>query len=538
MNKRKKYTTALASSAFLFTLTACTNPFISTSKVSSSSVGTSASTGLSSSSTGLSSSSTTSSSSSSDPNPGYIKKDIDYCAINRKSSYAPSKGKQKALVILVSFSDGYYSITDGFISKINKYYFGAKTDTPYNWNSLSTYYSTASFGKLELTGKVTAVYNATVTSQSIKTSDRSLSDLYSVYDDAISSIQAGTLKASDGSTINLADFDNNNDNFIDSPTFITNVYDDKIWGSTFWPHMSNAEGEGEKKHLFGTYSSTNMGHITDNYSGGARTAIHEQGHVFGLDDYYDYSDAIDENSTQIDLIGGADMQDNTVFDWNPYSKMLMDWVNPYVIDGTKNSVTLTIEPGSTSGDCVLIPANYSTWNGTPYDEYLLLELFTPNGNNELDWKSWKSSYSADLGFGGIRLYHVDSCLYGYSDTDTLGAWIDDPKNTTYTETETFCNSRLAKDYGYTHLPKEDADCHQIQLIQAGKVNTFGSTDETVNHTLTSADLFKSGDKFTFSGYKDFFPKETTMDNGEDFNYTIDFKSVTSFKATINITLNN
>lgn len=154
-------------------------------------------------------------------------------------------------------------------------------------------------------------------------------------------------------------------------------------------------------------------------------------------------------------------------------------------------MTLTIEPGSTSGDCILIPANYSTWNGTPYDEYLLLELFTPNGNNELDWKSWKSSYSADLGFGGIRLYHVDSCLYGYSDTDTLGAWIDDPKNTTYTETETFCNSRLAKDYGYTHLPKEDADCHQIQLIQAGKVNTFGSTDETVNHTLTSADCLRA-----------------------------------------------
>lgn len=83
------------------------------------------------------------------------------------------------------------------------------------------------------TGKVTAVYNATVTSQSIKTSDRSLSDLYSVYDDAISSIQAGTLKASDGSTINLADSDNNNDNFIDSPTFITNVYDDRIWDLLF-----------------------------------------------------------------------------------------------------------------------------------------------------------------------------------------------------------------------------------------------------------------------------------------------------------------
>ncbi len=476
-------------------------------------------------------------SSSVDTNKGYFKKDIDFGASDLNPSYPASTGFQAALVVLISFPDGAYAFGDETVSNLNNTYFGNRLDTAFHWNSLSSYYNTASYGKLNMSGIITSVYSTEVTSASIKEREKSdslkaIGDLCGVYNDSISAIKNKTLLSMSGNEIDLQYFDSNKDGMIDSPTFITNVDDEEKWGGAFWPHMAFASDSSDKDLNFNVYSSSNLHHFDFNsYNGGARTAIHEQGHVFGLDDYYDYSSP-DYPNKSLDLVGEHDMQDYNKFDWNSYSKMLTKWVSPYVIDGTREKTTIEIGDAASTGDCILIPADYSTWNGTPYDEYLLLELFSPFGNNKIDWDINLQS-TPNLGSGGIRMYHVDSRLYGYDSKG--GEWVEDPKNTVYTKFDHPCNSTDASDYGFKKLPSEAKGCHQLQVIQAGKENTFGSSVYTARHILNYSDLFKTGDEFTFSDYSDFFPKETTMNNGEKFNYTIEFESVSPSDAKITIT---
>jgi M6 family metalloprotease-like protein len=474
-------------------------------------------------------------------NKGYYKADIDYGVNDLNPSFAPTIGHQKALVILIAFDDGEYTFDDSTIKDIQISYFGNRVSTPYRWNSLNSYYQTASYDQLSLNGQITAIYHTSVSSASIKAKEDeyatkdSFKDLYTVYNAAINDIKSGKLLNTFGTAITFADYDGNNDGYIDSPTFITNVNDDDKWSSTFWPHMDDAINEVPGDWNFKIYSSTNVGQLNfTSYYYGARTAIHEQGHVFGLDDYYDYTSPKDNEKT-IDLLGYYDMQDSGSFDWNSYSKMIAKWVDPYVVDGTADTATINIGDAAETGDCILIPANYSTWNGTPYDEYLLLELFSPYGNNKMDWDYNLQDWN-NLGECGIRLYHVDSRLYGFDDNG--GEWIDSPKTTTYTKFEKPTNCSDNESYSYTHLPDDVEGCHLLQIVQAGKINTFEDTSLKARHTLNSSDLFHTGDSFTFDEYKDFFGKKTTMNNGESFNYTIDFTNVSSRNAAITISKNN
>ncbi len=476
---------------------------------------------------------------------GYIRGAMDYGASDLSSTYALTNGNQQALVILVEFEDGGYTFDDSTISNLFKSYFGSRYDTAYNWNSLRSFYRTASYGSLNMGGQVTAVYHTDVTAASIKENDEihagevsnpGIVPLYNVYENAINAIKDGSLLDFEGNKIDLTTYDNNKDGYIDSPTFVTNVNDEQKWATAFWPHMDDAFRATEKEWSFRVYSSTNLGHIDfTTLFDGARTVIHEQGHVFGLDDYYDYTTPKKDEQT-IEPLGAYDMQSYAMFDWNPYSKMLAKWVSPYVIDGTRKVTTINIGDAAETGDYILIPANYSTYNGTPYDEYLILELFSPLGNNKIDWEYTLQEYK-NLGDYGIRLYHVDSRLYGYNDNG--GEWIVDPRTTTYTEFEKPTNCTNNEDYGFSHLPKDEEGCRLIQIIQAGKVDTFTDTATTARHTLNSTDLFHTGDSFSFNEYKDFFPnKGTTMNNGESFNYTIDFNSVSLRNATVTITLNS
>ena len=100
--------------------------------------------------------------------------------------------------------------------------------------------------------------------------------------------------------------------------------------------------------------------------------------MLGLSDYYDNA------YSGMDLIGGWDMQDRDVLDWNSFSKYAVGWTQPYYVVENKlqekTSEVITLTPASESGDCLLL--RDSTWNGSPFDEYILLELFNPNIGNK------------------------------------------------------------------------------------------------------------------------------------------------------------
>ena len=328
--------------------------------------------------------------------------DVTMVCSDLQSNYAPSKGEVKMLVIPIAFTnsakDGgssyYTDWTTTSVNRLNNFYFGKE-------DSLASYYATASLGNLSVKGMIAPVYQNSTIKTSTILNDSSFEKLFDLIENAIGWVQ-DTL-----TDVNWAEYDLNQDGCIDNVHLITNYTSDE-WNTPLWPHMWNTGRKGTvERPLADVYSISGIGFVDD-----AITAIHEQGHIFGLDDYYDYTGA--SSGTGVDYIGALDMQSYNCFDWNSFSKLSMGWVKPYVINGEADVTTINIKAASINGDCILIPADYSTWNGSAFDEYFLLELFAPYGNNKKDW----SDYSSRLGKkSGIRLYHVDARVYG-SDSRT------------------------------------------------------------------------------------------------------------------------
>lgn len=232
------------------------------------------------------------------------------------------------------------------------------------------------------------------------------------------------------------------------------------------------------------------------------TLIHEYGHTLGLVDYYDTIGSLSP-------VGKFDMQDSNCGDWNPYSKYSVGWITPNVIDeedfNGKTSIDIRINAFAESGDVLLIPALGYDYNGTPYDEYIMLELFTPSG--------LYNYMSRDFGLNntiGVRMYHVDARHEMRTLTNKEGESFQ-------IGTIHYSNSSglYAKDYGY----------FLIETIQADKVNTLTST-YVFGNSIESNDFFKQGDIFNMNDYKEFF-YEGLMDSGLEFGYTIKIKEINS-----------
>ena len=475
-----------------------------------------------------------SSSSSSIEEKGFVKvKDMSMVCSDLNSSYAPALGDVKMLVIPIQFAgdtaNGYSnrisSWTQSRLDLLDSIYFGEE-------DSLKNYYDVASFGKMRMTGMVSDVYKNTTYSIADILDDNSMNVLWDMMEDALDWV------VESNPDIDWSEYDVNNDGNLDNIHLITNYTSNK-WAENLWPHMFYTRRPHTSEHLgIDVYSMSGIGFVTDFV-----TATHEQGHIFGLQDYYDYSD---DGTSPIDYIGHLDMQSHNVFDWNSFSKLSVGWVEPYVVTGEADVTTITISAASLNGDCIIIPADYSTWNGSAFDEYFLIELFSPYGNNTRDWDYY---YNA-IGSGGVRLYHVDARAYG---SDVLDGYnpellvvddleaqeinsIDDISKFAY-NTLGANNSSNWRDYegGIEQLGNHPL----LSIVQRGGEFTFASKNQAVNHTLSVLDLFKNGHTFRFEDYSHFLNKDvtstSTMDNGEVFPYEISFSNWSKEKITVTIT---
>ncbi|MFA7385235.1 MAG: hypothetical protein WCZ24_03500 [Bacilli bacterium] len=464
-------------------------------------------------------------------NGAFVPDELTYLSQDVQTNYAPALGNQKMLVIpiklesgsLINSSTAQWTTTK--LQNIDNYYFG----TVPNSISLKDYYSTASFGKLNITGMVSDVYEETSPSLTMSEidGDTTYQKLFTLISRAVEWVEAHYPLQ------DWKEYDTNGDGCLDSVHLITNFNATK-WNSPLWPHMyetGNTSGTHENP-VANVYSISAINHV-----GSAITAIHEQGHIFGLQDYYDYSD---DGTSARDYVGQADMQSHNVFDWNSFSKLSVGWTKPLVVDGTLDSVTVSLRPASSSGDCLLVPTP-GTWNGSAFDEYILIELFTKVGNNIRDWLTWNN-----LKTGGIRLYHVDARIYGYDfgggeyNAGENGGIVDNVKTSSYNHHVVGANNSYDPS-AYMSVPGFE-NFKLLTLIQRGGVNTFGSASKTQRHALTYDDLFITGSSFTFEAYKQFFLKQsspvaTSMDDGTIFPYTIHFDSVDTEKAVITITKN-
>ena len=435
---------------------------------------------------------------------------------------SPIVANPKILVIPINLPAGDSSnITNWTTSKLNDlqdYYFGSD-DT-----SFVNYYKTMSYNQLNFTGMIASVYNEPSNDYSVENINANgKSTLYSMMERALNYTKTNN------PSVNWSEYDQNDDGMFDNIHFLTN-YKAETWAGNLWPHVSTANISGSLSSPgVATYSIGAINHMTSSI-----TQIHEQGHIFGLLDYYDYTDGSKSN---VNYIGGADMQSHNMFDWNSYSKLSAGLMNPYVVDGSLNDFEIVINDAATSKDCIIVPANFSTWNGSAFDEYFLIELFSNKGINNSFWSTYQSRYGVSLGSGGIRMYHVDSRLFNLYQSGSSyhnGQEVSLDKNTWHQVSIGPNNSSDYTATGYgQYNPPACADMKLLALIQRGGVDTFGQNTVAM---LKEADLFKTGETFTFNSYKHFLSKSgatvTSMDNGETFPWTIEFEEVNSNYARI------
>ncbi len=209
------------------------------------------------------------------------------------------------------------------------------------------------------------------------------------------------------------------------------------------------------------------------------TYIHETGHGFGLDDYYDYDDTKGMNIGA----GGGLMMDLNVGDHDPYSKCILNWTDAYI---ATSDCKITLGKFEKTGDCVIIPKN---WNGSYYSEYYIIDFYSPTGLNEK-----QAGYSGLIDSSGIRIFHVDSTV-----------------NTRIGEYAT-CDCWSLTEYDNSYTSK-------VLLEFISPRGSCKSGSETI-----SSDLFKVGREYT----------NATWHDGSKCNFTITVDSIDANEAKITI----
>ncbi len=276
------------------------------------------------------------------------------------------------------------------------------------------------------------------------------------------------------------------------------------------------------------WSSYHMFHPNSSQQVDAHTNIHEFGHMLGLIDYYD----TDSNSdpSPCSPLGRMDMMDCSLGDHDAFSKMLLGWNKPYVVNG---DCEITIRQSEGNGDCILLT---NGWNGTPFDEYLLLELYTPSYLNAFDAKAERVDGTRLMGAPGIKVYHVDARLGVYSDRSKapLRYLSDGPMGGDSLDFHQSNNGRIS---GQVALPKRDnfllrtlpenAENQSLPSYFIASDKDFDVVNETA--TLRYRDiLFEEGDSFGTDGkYESFaFKSKGTLP------YSFSIKELTSTYATL------
>ena len=463
-------------------------------------------------------------------------------------SSTPSVGEANLIVVPIWFSDSSNYILESNKEKIREdihsTYFGSNSDT--GWRSVKTYYEQESHGALTLEGTVTDWYSSNKTSTYYGSDDEYLSK-------TISLVQSVTdWYFSSNPTINRLDYDKDQDGYLDGVMLIYAAPDqqasDKIddsnyenlWAYCYWTQDSTAKniskpganaffwasydfmyGEAKAKERTGKNGPFNGD--TNHCNLDAHTYIHEMGHMFGLCDYYDYSG-------QYNPAGGFSMQDNNVGGHDPFSSFALGWGKAYV---PTESMTINLAPFATTGEMILLSPSFNEHN-SPFDEYLLLEFYTPTGLNEFDttYQYFSKKYPKGSKEMGIRLWHVDDRLFYESGRSF--EFTTNPNDKSHQVEEAFTNTYddgSEEIEGYlSPLGSSYYNFNQLQLIHNSTSVTYKTTNE-----FTSNSLFKKGSSFNMNTYKKQFSKIGKLNQNIDLGFSFSVDNITNEYATITIT---
>jgi len=399
----------------------------------------------------------------------------------------PSKGNSQIVVVPIVFSNDKDAVTkDTDVGKkikndINTAFFGSSEDTNY-WESVSSFYTKSSYNQLNISGLVGDFVYTDKTSLELQKSIRGGET--SVTNVTNSILESAYTQYFINGDLNYSDYDSDSDGYVDDFALVyCTPYDSSdqtslLWAYTYWDQHASSEIHAK------AYSWMSYSFMYDGTDDGidAHTFIHETGHTMGLDDYYSYDATSD--SLAREPLGKLDMMDYNILDHNSFSKYCLGWISPTVVDINQ---TYTLRPFQDSGDALILANNF---NGTCFDEYLIISYYTPTGLNELDATTNYSNYNfKGIDTSGIKVIHVDQ---------RLGAFKLDSTTNKYTWDGIFENNpsdEKSNDVIYDVISSNTASfCHASEdFALASLVQASGSTDfmsaGSLDHTADSTDLF-------------------------------------------------
>lgn len=418
---------------------------------------------------------------------------------NNSHNSTPTKGNVKVLAIPIWFTDSDSFINDAkghkqqIIDDITLGLFGSNDDI--SFRSLRTYYLEESLGSLNISGKVTPWYEC-----------GKISTYYGDQDTNITTLVADAIKwyfDESGTTDVRSDYDSNGDGKIDHVVAyyganyhcfrnnyavasgwcrrLTSSYAYESSLSNFsWVSAMNMYGLGGLSP--NAYKQLEKDDLSSIHGIDVKTTIHEFAHGLGISDVYD------TNMTS-SPVGSFTMQSSNKGGHDPYNLMGMGFANPYVFDSSDssldNEITFTIHDSQSSGDMILLTPH---WDNSKqiFDEYMLLDLYTPTGLNAYHAKSTKGADCV-----GIRLWHINAEI--------------DPS----THKHKYTNNSVNTNYDLVHYIRNDVDETYRSL------SVFGDDN-----------IFKQGDSFTMDAYKSqFYNADGKLDSGLDLGWSFEVVSI-------------
>ncbi len=424
-------------------------------------------------------------------------------SVGEDSIGLPSTGSYHALVIPVQFQGD--TVSAAQLERLGIAFNGTEEQT--GWESVKTYYQKSSYGKLDITFDIQDVYVTQYGASHYEQYSTSVDSEFGRYNQTGEEVVLLEALSHYENELDLTQYDFNDDGMIDAVYLIYSSPVDYQEGDFFWAYTTWYFGDNTYDNCYPYYyffagfdfmdENTGRSHVgSDTYDKpidglkvNASTFIHETGHLLGLDDYYDYY----ENEGSNEGLGGADMMDNTVGDHDVYSKTMLGWLTPTVVNESK---TVTIRSSTESGGALLIPLKF---DNSYFSEYLLIDLYTNTGLNALH-AGQDGSYLYDGRPFGARIYHVSSSIETpYNEEDEYGSFTDYNNSTT--------------------------KYSLIKLVEADGEKKFASSDGYASRS----DLFQTGDKLS-----EIFPKYTRND-GKLLCFDISFDSVTADSVTVTVT---
>lgn len=490
-------------------------------------------------------------------------KDISKATVySNRLDYTPTTGTVNILVIPIWFSNSstFISNKNNVRDDIETAYFGSKEET--GWHSVKTFYETESEGKLTYNGVVSDWYSCGKSSQAFYSEGNGADQTEYLVTEAVN------WYFNNNTDKKRTDFDSDKDGYLDGVMLIYGAPDyqamnlktaGNMWAYCYWLAPSgggtlsrpvpNVFFWASYDFMYDNSTARNRAGNATYYNGDcshcnidAHTYIHEMGHSFGLDDYYDYGDY------GYSPAAAFSMQDHNIGGHDPFSLMSYGWVDPII---PTESGEISISAFQTNHDVILLTPSWNSYD-SPFDEYLLLELYTPTGLNYLDSRYSYSGEDRGPTSCGIRLWHVDARIayatrfetvqdeYGNqwdSPVYTINQLTSDPnlEGARKHQEVAFNNSYMSDDF-----PSKFGDSYEtynlLQMIRS-------STSETVltNSSLKSTNLFTSSklnNSFSMSKYHNQFPRGTKLNNGLDLGWSFEIKSITGdgddVKATISL----